>query len=295
MPGEVTAQATANRSDNNGGNGKNGNGDAPTVRTPEAERGLMAWYRRRSVLVHTVLTVLLGLGIWQIAAANTSALVMVPLGDIAGALVDTIKSGQLWRDFFASFQGFTVGLLIASAAGIVIGVFMATSKIVFDFLDPWISALYSTPLIALAPLFIVVFGIGLSAKVAVVITLAIFPVIINTASGIRTTDYNLIECAYSFGASRRQIFTQVLIPSAVPFIVTGLRLAVGRGLIAVVVAEFFGARAGLGHMVFIASQNFSTAEVWLGVFILALIGMTLIRLMYRLERWLAPWRDFKMP
>lgn len=257
--------------------------------------GLLGLYRRRSVLVHTVLTVLLGLIVWQIAAANASGLVMASLGEIVEALVTSLRSGQLWTDFFASFQGFTIGFIIASVAGVVIGVLMATSKVVFDFLDPWVSALYSTPLIALAPLFIVVFGIGLTAKVAVVITLAIFPVIINTAAGIKTTDRNLIECAHSFGAGRFQIFTKVLIPSAVPFIVTGLRLAVGRALIAVVVAEFFGARAGLGHMVFTASQNFATAEVWLGVFVLAIIGMTLIKLMYRFERWLAPWRDFKMP
>lgn len=266
----------------------------PAPKAPPRSRSLVSLYRRRSVLVHTVLTIILGMVLWQIAAGHTSELVMVPLGAIWKALVAAVKSGQLGVDFLASFQGFLIGLVLASAAGIVIGVIMATSRIVFDFVDPWVSAMYSTPLIALAPLFIVVFGIGLTAKVAVVITLAIFPVIINTASGIRTTDHNLIECAHSFGADRLQVFTKVLIPSAVPFIVTGLRLAVGRALIGIVVAEFFGARAGLGHMVFNASQNFDTANVWLGVFILAVIGMTLIKLMYRFERWLAPWRDFEI-
>lgn len=272
-------------------------GQGPTVparRVPPGSRGLLALYRRRSVWVHTVLTIILGMVLWQIAAAHTSELVMVPLGAIWKAFLAGVRSGQLGTDFLASFQGFLIGLVLASVAGIVIGVIMATSKVVFDFIDPWVSAMYSTPLIALAPLFIVVFGIGLTAKVAVVITLAIFPVIINTAAGIRTTDHNLIECAHSFGADRLQVFTKVLIPSAVPFIVTGLRLAVGRALIGIVVAEFFGARAGLGHMVFNASQNFDTADVWLGVFILAVIGMTLIKLMYRFERWLAPWRDFEV-
>lgn len=285
MPGETT-QRTRQRG---------GRGSATTARAASTRpQSLLGLYRRRSVVVHTILTIILGMVLWQIAAAHTSELVMVPLGAIWDALVAAIKSGQLGTDFLASIQGFLIGLILASAAGIVIGVVMATSKIVFDFIDPWVSAMYSTPLIALAPLFIVVFGIGLTAKVAVVITLAIFPVIINTASGIRTTDRDLIECAHSFGADRLQVFAKVLIPSAVPFIVTGLRLAVGRALIGIVVAEFFGARAGLGHMVFNASQNFDTASVWLGVFILAVIGMTLIKLMYRFERWLAPWRDFEV-
>lgn len=284
MPGDTTQSVW---------NEKKGS-TAPSRKTGRRSWSLVSLYRKRSVWVHTILTIILGMVLWQVAAAHTSELVMVPLGAIWKAFLAAVKSGQLGNDFLASFQGFLIGLVLASAAGIVIGVVMATSKIVFDFVDPWVSAMYSTPLIALAPLFIVVFGIGLTAKVAVVITLAIFPVIINTAAGIRTTDRNLIECANSFGADRLQVFSKVLIPAAVPFIVTGLRLAVGRGLIGIVVAEFFGARAGLGHMVFNASQNFDTAGVWLGVFILAIIGMTLIKLMYRFERWIAPWRDFEV-
>lgn len=270
-------------------------GGDPETNPSRTGNPALAFYRRRSSSVHTVLTVLLGAAIWQILAGRVSPLVIVPLQDIWAEFLSSLRSGELWTDFAASSQGFLIGFLLAAAAGVVIGVAMATSRIIFDFLDPWVSALYSTPLIALAPLFIVVFGIGLTAKVAVVVTLSIFPVIINTTSGIRATDHSLIECAHAFGASQFQIFTKILIPAAVPFIVTGLRLAVGRALIGVVVAEFFGSRAGLGHMVFAASQSFNTAGVWLGVFVLAAIGMTLIRLMYRFEKWVAPWRDFRMP
>lgn len=269
------------------------------VTTPPASNGkgrrLARLYRFNATVIHTALTMTLGVVFWQVAAAHASPLLIVPLGDIWDAFTASIRSGQLGTDFFASLQGFALGLLLASLAGIIIGVAMATSKIVFDFLEPWVAALYSTPLIALAPLFIILFGIGLKAKVAVVITLAIFPVMINTTAGIRTTDPKLIETALSFGARRHQIFGKILLPWAVPFIVTGLRLAVGRALIGVVVAEFFGSTNGLGHSVFIASQNFDTANVWLGVFVLAAIGVVLIRLMYMLERWAAPWRAFEKP
>ncbi len=247
-------------------------------------------YSRNRTKIRTVLTVLVGAALWQFAAAHASTLVLVPLQDIGRALVEQAQDGMLWTDLLASSSGFALGLLVASVAGILIGVAMAISGLVFDFLDPWVSALYSTPLIALAPLFIIVFGIGLEAKVAVVITLAIFPVIINTTAGIRTTDTKLMETARSFGAGRLQILRKVMLPWSLPFILTGLRLAVGRALIGVVVAEFFGSRNGLGHSVFVASQNFDTANVWVGVFVLALIGTLLIRFMYSVERKIAPWR-----
>jgi ABC-type nitrate/sulfonate/bicarbonate transport system permease component len=265
----------------------------PPMRPLAGRRQVSAVYRRWATPIHTVATLILGVIAWQFAAAHSSRLVIVPLGSIWNAFTKSIASGGLWTDFAASFQGFLIGFVLSAIAGIAIGVVMAMSKIIFDFLDVWVSALYSTPLIALAPLFIIVFGIGLGAKVAVVITLAIFPVIINTTAGIRTADEQLIETAYSFGANRRQIFVKVLLPWAVPFIVTGLRLAVGRGLIGVVVAEFFGSVSGLGHAIFTASNNFDTADVWLGVFVLSIIGVILIRLMHTLERWVAPWRQSK--
>lgn len=258
--------------------------------TGASRRGLIGFYRRRTSIVNTVATLILGAVAWQIAAANTSTLILVPLSKIWDAFVTAIGNGQLWTDFSVSMQGFVGGFVLAAMIGIALGVAMAVNHVVFDFLDPWTSALYSTPLIALAPLYIIVFGIGMTTRIAVVLTLAIFPIMLNTTAGIRTADANLIETARSFGANRRQTFTKILLPSSVPFIITGLRLSVGRGLMGVVVAEFFGSVSGLGYRVFAASQNFDTANVWMGVFTLAVIGVILIRVMYVLEKKVAPWR-----
>lgn len=244
-----------------------------------------------------LLLISLGAGVilWQIAARFTSPLVFVPLEDIYQALLRRIERGRFFRDLLFSAQSLLLGLFLATVVGIFLGVIIAANETVHDLLDPWISALYSTPLVALAPLFIFVFGIGIPSKVAMVFLLSVFPILINTSAGIRTAGKNLIEAAYSFGASKRQIFTKVLVPSAVPFIVAGERLAIGRGLAAVVVAEFFGARAGIGAMIFNASQSFDAATVWLGVIILAVIGTLGLKGMTRLERRLAPWREFKVP
>lgn len=273
-------------------------GAPPTGQGEWREHGfsssLRRFYRRRQHLLYTVLSIVLGLAVWELAASNTSRLVMATLQDIWDSFTKLVGSGALGTDVAATLEAFAIGVVIASVGGILIGLFMATNQVIFDLLDPWVSALRSTPLITIAPLFIVEFGITTTAKVAVVVLVAIFPVIINTADGIRTADRALIEGAYAFGANRVQVFRNVLIPSAVPFIVSGLRLAISLGLVGEVVAEFFGARAGLGFMVFQASQTFDTGTVFLGVFILAAIGVILTKGMYRLERKIAPWREFDL-
>jgi NitT/TauT family transport system permease protein len=160
-----------------------------------------------------------------------------------------------------------------------------------DYVQPWISGFYSTPLIALAPLFILWLGIGIVSKVAVVFAMALFPITINTTAGIKNTDQDLIDVARAFGYSRSDIFRKVLLPSALSFIVTGFRLAVGRGIVAVVVAEFFGSRGGLGYLILVSSQSFAMDRLLLAVLLLAFTGVIGIGLVGRLERRLAPWRE----
>jgi NitT/TauT family transport system permease protein len=251
--------------------------------------------RRHRTPINTVLSIIFALVLWQLISGHVSKLVMVPLQDIWDAFTAGVSGGDLGTDVWATTEAFLLAFVLSSVVGVVIGLLMAASDVAHDYLDPWVSALYSTPLIAIAPLFIVIFGLGLSAKIAVGFLLAVLPVIINTSAGIRTVDHSFIEGAYSFGAKKLQIFRKVLIPGAIPFIVTGLRLAIGRALIGVVVAEFFGSRVGLGHRVFVSAQLFDTANVFVGMFILMGIGMALFKLMYRLEKWIAPWREFRMP
>src|SRR6266853_1609563 len=166
-------------------------------------------------------------------------------------------SGQLWPHISISAVEFAIGYVIASLLGIVVGFAMASSELGKKILQPWISGLYATPTIALAPLFILWLGIGIWSKVLVVIFLVLFPVTINTEAGLRTTSERLIEMLKSFGASRSQIFFKVSLPSALPFILAGLKLGIGRGLIGVVVAELFGSRAGLGRLISQSADAFN--------------------------------------
>jgi NitT/TauT family transport system permease protein len=152
-----------------------------------------------------------------------------------------------------------------------------------------VAGIYATPIVAVSPLFILWFGIGIWSKVAVVISLVVFPVIINTEVGIRSTDRQLIEAVRSFGATPMQIFRKVSLPAATPFILAGIRLGVGRGLIAVVVGELFGSRAGLGFLIIQSAEVFDMPQLFAGIIVLASTGILLTAAFRALEQVLVPW------
>ena len=238
------------------------------------------------------LSVVVAAALWEIVARTVvnNPLFFSPLSAVLARGAVLWGSGALQRDIVASFQEFAVGFLVASALGVLMGMVMAGSETIRDLADPWVSMLYSTPTIALAPLLILYFGIGLVSHVVVVVLVVVFPVLINTYTGLANTDQNMIDVARSYGADRLQLFTKVRFPAALPFIIAGLRQGVARGLVGVVVAELFGARAGLGFLILVSAQTFDTAGLFVGVLILAGAGVLSVELVKALERRMAPWR-----
>ncbi len=255
----------------------------------------LRWYRAHASTVRGLASLLVVAAVWEIAGRSGRwPLILAPISEIFARFGQLALSGELWGDIGVSLNEFVVGFAIAAVVGIVLGIITATSDVARDVIDPWVSAVYATPTVALAPLFIFVFGIDAPSKMAVVFLLAVFPIVINTTTGIRSTDQVYIEAARSFSANRLQIFTKVLIPSALPFIVAGLRLGIGRGLVGVVVGEFIGARAGLGYLIFKSSQAFQIDAMWAGVFLLAGTGVLAVLILQRVERRMAPWRRFEL-
>jgi len=256
---------------------------------------VLRWYRAHVSTVRGLLSLVIVALVWEIAGRSGRwPLILAPISEIWVKFLQLAATGELMRHVLVSLNEFFVGFAIAAVLGILLGIAIASSEAVKDFIDPWVSAVYATPTVALAPLFIFMFGIDAPSKMAVVFLLAIFPVVINTATGIRATDQVYIEAARSFSASRGQIFTKVLIPSALPFIVAGLRLGIGRGLVGVVVGEFIGARAGLGYLIFRSSQAFQIDAMWVGVFLLAGTGVLAVIVLQKVERRMAPWRQFEL-
>jgi NitT/TauT family transport system permease protein len=182
--------------------------------------------------------------------------------------------------------GYALSVIVALPFGIAVGWYRKMSYI----FDPFINAMNSTPRVALLPLVIIWLGIGILSKVGIIFLGAVFPILINARDGVKTTPYNLLNAARSFGASEWQIFRNVVLPSTVPFILTGLRLGVGRALIGVMVGELYAATAGIGFMITVAGATFQTDKVFVGVLIFAISGMISMELLTKLERRFSKWR-----
>jgi NitT/TauT family transport system permease protein len=260
-------------------------------REVEPTRSVKIPERLRSFRLAGTVSVVAGLLLWEFVSRVlvANALFLAAPTQIVAAIVALVKSGELWRHLSISAAEFALGYVIASALGIVAGLGMSNSAVVKQAMAPWVSGLYATPTIALAPLFILWFGIGIWSKVLIVILLVFFPVAINTEAGLRTTSERLIEMLRSFGATPRQIFVKVSLPSAVPFILAGLKLGIGRGLIGVVVAELFGSRAGLGRLISASADSFNMPELFAGVVVLAVAGILMTAGFTWLEARLVPW------
>lgn len=256
---------------------------------------------RTSVAVHSfgaiplkalsALSVVGGLLLWEIAGRfliSNSLFLATPL-QVIDAAAQLYRTGELERHIWVSFQEFALGYTIAAVTGILVGLAIVSSKTVSALMNPWIDGLYATPIIAIAPLVILWFGIGIWSKVFVVFSVVVFPVIINTEAGIRNTDRSLVEAVRSFGATPTQIFLKVSLPSALSFILAGLRIGIGRGLIGVVVGEMFGARAGLGYLILQSAEVFNMPRLFTGVMILAIAGIGMTAAFHAMERLLVPW------
>jgi len=259
---------------------------AATAVAPRAASG-----RRAGHYLAGTLSVIGGLAVWELVSRVlvANALFLAAPTQIAQSVYALTLSGEMQKHIAVSAVEFALGYLIASILGIIIGFAMASSAAAKQALQPWISGLYATPTIALAPLFILWLGIGIWSKVLVVIFLVLFPVTINTEAGLRTTSERLIEMLRSFGATPRQIFFKLSLPSAMPFILAGLKLGIGRGLIGVVVAELFGSRAGLGRLISQSADAFNMPELFAGVVVLAIAGIVMTAGFTWLERRLVPW------
>ena len=156
--------------------------------------------------------------------------------------------------------------------------------------DWLVNALYATPLVAIIPLVILWFGLGFSAKLFIVVILAIFPVLINTASGVRNVSAQLIDVGTAFAASEREIFVKIIFPAALPYMMTGLRLGIGRAIIGMVVAEFFTAITGLGALIVKYGNQYDTAAMFVPILVLMALGIALTAMVRYAEAWIAPWK-----
>jgi ABC-type nitrate/sulfonate/bicarbonate transport system permease component len=204
--------------------------------------------------------------------------------------VALFADGSIFTDIEVSSYEFIVGFGLAIAVGVPLGVLMGWYSRINAVLDPFVSALYATPRIALLPLVMIWFGIGIASKVAIVFLGAAFPILVNTITGVRTINADFVKVAHSFGANDRQMFLTVALPSSVPLLLTGLRLGLAHGLVGIVVGEMYGSTHGLGFLIATAGARFQTDKVMFGIILIASAGVVLTLLLRAIEQRFERWR-----
>ncbi len=247
--------------------------------------------RTERIVLGTVFMVAL-FAAWELVTAlGVEPPILLPSpGAVVDAFGQMLSSPDVWENFAASGQELFYGLSLAAVVGIAAGLAIGWYPRLGYFVDPFINFLYAVPRVALGPLLIVWLGIGLGSKVALVFLISVFPVLVNTSSGIRSLDPHLLRVARCFGAGDLKIFRTIALPGSVPFILGGLRLAVGQSLIGVFVAELLGAQYGIGAMIENAGQQFQTDMVFAGLLIFAAAGMLLTAIVRWFERHFDAWR-----
>lgn len=230
---------------------------------------------------------------WELAVRFgwVNALFLAPPTDIIASLWD-LSHGRLWADVYVSSLEFVIGFFFSVVFGIPFGLWVGWNRRAYYAFNPFLSGLYATPRIALLPLLIIWVGIGIWSKVLMVFLGAVFPIVLNTIAGVRSADQSLVRVARIFGASDLHVFRTVILPGSVPFLITGLRLGVGRGILSVIVAEFYASVRGLGNLISFAGETFQTSTAFAGIVVVAFIGFLSSALLERLEsrfdRWRAP-------
>ena len=243
--------------------------------------------------VRGCISILAGLIIWEILTRLflEDELLIPPPSSVARSFWTLAANGQLNKHFTVTLIEFAYGFSTACIVGIILGYFMGMYKWFDEVMDPWIATLYSIPVIAIVPIIIIWFGIGMLSKVIVVFKITVVAIILNTAAGIKSLDPVWLELAKSLRLSKWETTYKIRFPGALSYVITGMRLGVGRALLAVVVAELMAANAGLGYLLRDASETWDSPKLFVTVISLAALGLVSFSLIRRLEKKMAPWRQ----
>ena len=259
----------------------------------QARARAVAAERRRRTQIHNLVIRLVSLAIalslWQLAGSNIDPVLFTTPTKVAVAAVDMVLSGELWSYLWPSLIVLGIGLCLAIIFGTMIGLLLARFHILDVGAMVYITFLYSIPSVALVPLIVLWAGYETTAKVTILFLFAFFPMVINTYQGVKNVDPKLIEVGRAFRCSERQLWANIVLPGALPFIVTGIRLAVGRGMIGMVLADLYTAISGIGYLIVRTASTFQVDKMFVPIVTLGLLGVTLTAILRMAERWVAPW------
>jgi ABC-type nitrate/sulfonate/bicarbonate transport system permease component len=261
----------------------------PRAERPRGRRSFSPQARDRVLAVLSPLALLV---LWELAsrAGVIDDRFFPPPTRIASTFGDLAKSGELWSNTWVSVRRVLLGLALGATPALIIGLAMGLYRPVRAVLDPLVAATYPIPKSAIVPLLLLIFGLGEMSKIVMVAIGAFFPVVINTSAGVQEIPPIYRDVGRNFGASRWHTFRTIALPGALPLIMTGLKLAVGLGLILIVIAEMIGAKSGLGYMIWNAWQIFAVPTMYVGLITISILGVLFTLALTELERVLIPWR-----
>ena len=237
------------------------------------------------------LSIFAGVALWEIAGRSTSKAFMVPFSETLVRLWQLVTRGEFLTQLYDSAQLFLTGFLLALIIGAPLGLLLARIRVLRIGLEPYLMILYATPMVALIPFILSMMGFGFAPKVLVVFLFTVFPVVYNTVEGARSIKPELIEVAKSYRSTEWSLWREVMVPYTLPYMMTGVRQAIGRALVGMIAAEFFLSSTGLGQLIMGASQDFDTAGVFACILVIGLIGVGLTRLGLNIEQHFARWRQ----
>jgi NitT/TauT family transport system permease protein len=239
----------------------------------------------------TVISIAVVLGLWEFFGRDINPVFGSYPSAIAEAFVRLAASGKLWTAMLESLKPFAAGYALAIVVGVPLGLITGRFRTIEAAIGIYITAGYAMPLVALVPLLILWLGLGFAVKVAIIFLLSVFPICINTWLGVTAVPKTLIEVGKSFVAPNIVILRRIILPATLPYIMAGIRLAVGRAVVAMVIAEFFTAISGLGAVIINSANNFDTATMFVPIIILMVMAIGLNGLIGFVERKVAPWQD----
>jgi ABC-type nitrate/sulfonate/bicarbonate transport system permease component len=239
-----------------------------------------------------LLSLVVVLALWEFYGRRVNPILFTYPLAIGRAFFSLVMSGELQSYMKDSLLVLLYASILALIVGVFLGVVMGRFSLVEWATDIYISALYSMPMVAMVPLIVLWFGFKVPAKVIIVFLFMVFPILINTYQGVKDVDRNLQEVARSFCSSEGQLWRHLIIPSAIPFIVVGVRLAIGRGLVGMIIAEFYTSVTGLGYMIVRYANAFETDKLFVPIVVVMILGVVLMWLAKWVEGRIAPWRNF---
>ena len=262
----------------------------------EKETRLAKLYRKNEASLIGFSSVMFFLVTWELVVrlGLVDPLFLAAPTQIVVSMIE-LSETRLWEDIYVSGIELLLGFSISVIVGIPFGLWVGWNRKARYVFNPFLSGLYATPRIALLPLLIIWVGIGIWSKVLMVFLGAIFPIVMNTMAGVRSADPSLLRVAQTFGASDLHIFRTIILPGSLPFVLTGLRLGVGRAILSVIVAEFYVSIRGLGNLISFAGETFQTSKAFAAIMIVAFVGLLASLALERLEARFGRWRSPNQP